>query len=104
MTRTLLTFVALCAMFACSALAGEMTGYVSDSKCGAAHQDGSAKSVACVKACIKNGQEPVLVVDGKVMSIKNAAKVPADLYGLKVTVDGEMSGDAVTINSIKKAT
>ena len=104
MTRTLLALVALCAMFTCSALAAEWTGYVSDSKCGVAHNDGSAKSVACVKACIKAGQKPVLVVGDKVVSIKNTAKVPANLYGLKVTVDGEMSGNAITINSIKKAT
>ena len=84
-------------LFAAAAFAGEWTGYVSETKCGAKHNDGSAASVGCVKACIKGGAKPVLVVDGKVVAIANPDKVPAALYGLRVTVTGELKDDAVEI-------
>jgi hypothetical protein len=99
MKKLVITFV----LFAAAALAGEWTGYVSETKCGAKHNDGSAASVACVKACIKGGAKPVLVVDGKVVAISNTDKVPEALYGLKVTVTGEMKDDALEIASIDAA-
>lgn len=86
-----------------TAFAGDWTGYISDSKCGAAHADGSAKSVGCVKGCIKGGQEAVFVSDGKVLKIANQDKVPAELHGQKVTIHGDLSGESVTIASIAAA-
>jgi hypothetical protein len=91
------------AFAAMTAFAGEWTGFVSESKCGAAHVDGSEKSVNCVKACIKGGAKPVLVADGKVLKIANTDKVEEALYGLKVKVTGNLEGDTVTIESIAKA-
>jgi hypothetical protein len=88
---------------AASAFAGEWTGYISDAKCGAAHNDGSAKSVACVKGCVKGGQKPVFVVDGKVIKIANPDKVGEDLLGGKVTIKGELKGEDLTIASIAAA-
>ncbi len=99
MKKLTITFV-LCAA---AALASEWTGYVSETKCGAKHGDASAASVACVKTCIKGGAKPVLVVDGKVVAISNTDKVPAALYGQKVTVTGDMKDDAVEIESIDAA-
>jgi hypothetical protein len=90
-------------LFAAAAFAGEWTGYVSETKCGAKHNDGSAASVGCVKACIKGGAKPVLVVDGKVVAIANPDKVPAALYGLRVTMTGELKDDAVEIGTIDTA-
>ena len=91
------------AFLATAAFAGEWTGYISDAKCGAAHSDGSEKSVNCVKACIKGGGKPVFVADGKVMPISNTDKVPADLYGQKVTISGDLSGTNLTVSSITAA-
>jgi hypothetical protein len=90
-------------LFAAAALAGEWTGYVSETKCGAKHNDGSAGSIACVKGCIKGGAKPVLVVDGKVVAIANPGKVPEALYGLKVTVTGELKDEALEIDTIDAA-
>lgn len=90
-------------LFAAAAVAGEWTGYVSETKCGAKHNDGSAGSVGCVKACIKGGAKPVLVVDGKVVAIANPDKVPEALYGKKVTVSGDFKDHAVEINTIDSA-
>jgi hypothetical protein len=91
------------AFLATAAFAGEWTGYISESKCGAKHASASAGDVACVKGCIKGGAKPVLVVDGKVINISNTDKVPEALYGLKVKVTGDLQGDAVTIASIEAA-
>ena len=88
---------------ATAAFAGEWTGYVSESKCGAKHNDGSAAAVSCVNACIKGGAKPVLVVDGKVVVVANTAKIPADLYGKKVTVTGELEDEKLTIATIAAA-
>ena len=99
MKKFVITFVLISA----SALASEWTGYISETKCGAKHNDGSAASVGCVKGCIKGGTKPVLVVDGKVIAITNTNKVPEALYGLKVAVTGELKNDAVEIESIELA-
>lgn len=88
---------------ATATFAAEWTGYVSETKCGAKHADGSEASIKCVTGCIKGGAKPVLVVGGKVVSVHNADAIPADLYGKKVTVSGEMSGDAVHIAKIAAA-
>ena len=91
---------AFCAVAACGA---EWTGYISETKCGAKHNDGSEASIKCVTHCIKGGAKPVLVVGDKVIAIANAAKVPESLYGLKVTVKGKLKGEAVEIASIAAA-
>jgi hypothetical protein len=93
----------LAAVLSLPALAGDWTGYVSEDKCGAKHQSGSDADVNCVRACIKGGAKPVLVVDGKVVKIANPEKVPADLYGLKAKVSGELKEGSLVIASISKA-
>ena len=99
MKKLVITF----ALISAAALASEWTGYISETKCGAKHNDGSAASVGCVKGCIKAGAKPVLVVDGKVLTISNTDKVPEALYGLKVTVTGELKDDAVEVESVEVA-
>jgi hypothetical protein len=91
------------AFCAVAAFGAEWTGYISETHCGAKHNDGSQAAVDCVKGCIKGGAKPVLVVDDKVVSIANPDKVPESLYGLKVTVKGKLKGDAVEIASIAAA-
>jgi hypothetical protein len=96
-------FLALLTLAAPLVLAGEWTGYISDSKCGAAHNDGSDKSVACVKGCVKGGLKPVFVTGDKVIAIANPDKVPGDLLGKKVTVSGDLKDNALTIGEISAA-
>lgn len=93
----------LFAFTAIGAFGAEWTGYISDSKCGAKHSDGSSASVACVKGCIKGGAAAVFVVGDKVLKLANAAKVGEDLYGAKVKITGSLEGDTVTINTVAKA-
>ena len=92
-------------LLALTATAGEWTGHISDAKCGAAHSDGSEKSVNCVKGCVKGGAAAVFVTaDKTVLKIdaESQAKV-MDHLGHKVTVTGSVDGDTLTIDSVKMA-
>jgi len=91
------------AFCAVAAFGAEWTGYVSETKCGAKHNDGSEASIKCVTHCIKGGAKPVLVVGDKVVAISNPDKVPESLYVNKVTVQGELKDEAVEIDSIAAA-
>jgi hypothetical protein len=95
--KIFLAIVAL-SVFSLTAMAGEFTGYISDSKCGAkgakdAHAD-------CAKGCVKGGATPVFVTDGKVYKIDDVSKV-TDHVGHKVTITGELKGDTVQVQSVK---
>jgi hypothetical protein len=86
-----------------TAMAGEWTGYISDAGC-AAKQGAKAASDAhagCAQGCIKKGDKAVLVTaDGKVYQISNQDKVK-EHAGMKVTVEGEMDGDSITVSDVK---
>ena len=94
--------LSLIALLAMTAFAGQWTGYVSETKCGARHADGSEASIKCVTGCVKAGAKPVLVVEGKVVPIANGDKV-MDHLGKKVTVTGDMHGNTLTIDTVKSA-
>jgi Protein of unknown function (DUF5818) len=97
MKKTLLVF----AVSAIACFAGEWTGHVSDSKCGAAHADHSEKSINCVKGCVKGGEAPVFVTaDGKVVKISNPDKVMAHL-GHQVKVTGDLDGETLTVEGVE---
>lgn len=89
-------------LFAVSAMAEKYSGTISDAKCGMAHADASEKSMKCVQGCVKGGQAPVLVVDGKVYKIADDSKDKVmDHLGHKVEVDGKLDGETITIKSVK---
>jgi hypothetical protein len=96
--RTLVTLVLASSVFALSAMAAEMKGYISDEKCGAKHaKDHNAK---CVEGCVKGGAAAVFVTGGKVYKVDDASKV-AEHLGHEVTITGEISGDTVKVESVK---
>jgi hypothetical protein len=85
-------------------LADEITGYVSESHCGATHNAPSAANTQCVNKCLKGGSDPVLVSNGKVMKFDTSSKDKAKAFaGDNVRIDGTMDGEFVKINSIDKA-
>ena len=93
----------LASFFAVSAMAEEWTGFVADAQC--KHAGTTEKDIACTKACIqKKGIDPVLMSDGKVLMFDADSKEKAkEMAGEKVTIDGSLSGETITISSIKKA-
>jgi hypothetical protein len=95
--------VGLFALAGISAFGAEITGFVGDSSCGAKHADASEASAACAKKCLGRGSDAVLVTkDGKVYKIDSASQAKAkDFVGKTVTVNGPVSGDSVSIESIK---
>jgi hypothetical protein len=92
-------------LFAMSAMADEMTGFVADSKCAGKHTGAGAKDAGCAKSCIKGGADPVFVTsDGKVLNFDADSKAKAvEHAGENVKINGSMSGDTVTISSIETA-
>ena len=97
MKKSLMMF----ALAAMTAMAGEWKGTISDAKCGAKHADASEKSMACAKSCVKGGAAAVFITeDGKVLKIHNADKV-AEHIGHKVTINGNVDGDSVHVESVK---
>ena len=86
------------------ALADSISGYVSESGCGAKHSTVSEKNTKCVEGCLKKGADPVLVSDGKVMKFDADSKEKAKSFaGQNVKIDGTLDGDVVKVTSIDKA-
>ena len=101
MRRTVAVSIFGLALFSATAFSEELTGYISDSHCGAKHDTVSAANTKCINACLKGGSNPVLVSNGKVMNIDPESRDKAVAHaGQKVKIDGSMEGDMVKINSI----
>jgi hypothetical protein len=98
MNKAILACV-LAAGFSTVAMAAEFKGYIIDEQCSTkAAMKGNA---ACADKCIKGGSAAVLVTDeGKVFKIADQAKV-IPMAGKQVTIMGSMTGDTITVASIK---
>jgi len=92
----------LCPM-AMMAADSQITGYISDSMCGAKH---AGTGAACVKKCIEGGMKPVFVDDAKkqVWTIDNPDSVK-NFYGDHVTVSAtaDATNKSVHIDSVAAA-
>jgi hypothetical protein len=95
--------VALGLMTVQAADSTQITGYISDSACGAKHLGDNA---ACVKGCIQKGEKPVFVDEAKkqVWNIDNPDAVK-NFYGDKVvvTATSDTTSMSVHIDSISAA-
>ncbi|MGH9558252.1 MAG: hypothetical protein ACRD30_03365 [Bryobacteraceae bacterium] len=94
--------VVMFALMSMSSFAAQLTGTISEEHCGAKHADASEASIACVQKCVKGGSAPVFVTsDNKILKISNTSKV-MNVLGHKVTVNGKVSGDTLTVKSVKE--
>jgi hypothetical protein len=85
-----------------SAFAESLTGVVADSMCASnKSKAASAAHADCAAKCIKGGSAPVLVVGDKVYKISNPTKI-VSFAGHKVTVDGTVANDTITVASVKE--
>jgi hypothetical protein len=103
MEQAMKLFVVVLAFSTIPAMAADMSaakvsGYISDSKCGAMH-NGSTPNAACVKKCIDGGGKPVFVDDAKktVYTIDDPDAVK-DHYGHHVAVVGKVNDSDKTIH------
>jgi hypothetical protein len=69
-----------------------LTGWVSDSKCGA--KGANAGHAACARKCVEAGEKPVLVTDKdqKVVAIANPDALSGKI-GQHVAISGTMTSD-----------
>lgn len=100
MKKLTVAFVLVLSLFAISAMAGEWTGWVEDSKCAKAEKADYAGHEGCAAKCIKGGASPVFVTGGKVLKIDDASKV-ADHIGHNVKITGEVSGDTLKVEHVE---
>jgi len=98
MKKLILSATFVMSVTALSAFGESMTGYVSDSKCGL--KGANDEHADCSVKCIKGGATPVFVADGKVYKFADTSMV-ADHVGHKVTIDGTVEGDTLTVKSVK---
>ncbi len=101
--KKLLTVPVLALSFlSASAMAQTFKGIVADSMC--AHNNLAKASTAahadCAKKCIGMGSPAVLIVGTKVYSVSNSSKLNS-FAGKTVTVNGTLSGDTITVQSVK---
>ena len=91
-------------LIAGSAMASEMTGWISDASCGAGNASSAASARSCAERCIKSGSAPVFVSesDKKVYKLADGAMAAQHLKG-KVKVTGTIHGDSLTITGITDA-
>ena len=97
--------IAAGAFFAAALMAADssMTGWISDSNCGA--KGANAKAADCTTQCVKQkGAKYVFVndADKKVYAIDDQDKVAAHA-GHHVTVKGAVAGDSIKLSSIDMA-
>ena len=109
MKTTLLVLATLLLVASALPRAAEQTwtGKISDSACGAKHEEaaegqGVMADRDCTQACIRGGSKYVLVVDGKVFQIANQDnKDLATHAGHAVKLTGELKGNAITVSKIE---
>src|SRR6266487_3158334 len=86
-------------LLAVSAMAESMSGYIIDKNC--ATKPAMFGNEECAKSCVKRGAPAVFASGGKVYNIDAASKDKAiEHLGHKVKVDGKVTGDTITIESI----
>ena len=84
------------------------TGNISDSACGAKHEEaaegqGKMPDRECTQACVRGGSKYVLVVEGKVFQIANQDnKDLATHAGHTVKMTGELKGQSITVSKIDR--
>ena len=105
--RTLTLLTAGLLLAASPAFAATLTGTVSDTMCGKTHGEMAGKSDAeCVRSCVKGGASYALVTSDKVYTLKGDKNQLAILdknAGAKVIIDGDTSGNTITVKTIKAA-
>src|SRR5947207_2992108 len=84
------------------------TGQISDSLCGAKHEEaaegqGKMPDRDCTIACVRGGSKFVLVSDGKIYQIANQDLPDLKTHaGHKVKITGDVKGDSITVAKIEQ--
>lgn len=98
--------VALCFILVSTlTFAGDWTGVITETMCGAKHAAGTEKDAQCVKNCVKAGHGKLaLLVGDTLYTITNPEKaVGHEGHKVKVTGKTDETAKTVTIDSISMA-
>ena len=83
------------------------TGQISDSLCGAKHEEaaegqGKMPDRDCTLACVRGGSKFVIVADGKILQIANQDLADLKTHaGAHVTMTGELKDNAIVVSKIE---
>ena len=77
------------------------SGVVTDSHCGARHQDATKSPAECAQMCARNGSQYVLVDGDKSYALNGDMQQIAKLAGQRVSVEGSIVGDTLHVASIR---
>jgi len=93
------------ALATASALAGELSGVITETKCGAAHKAGTDKDISCIKSCAKSGAGKLALLAGDTLyTITNPEKATGhEGHTVKVTGKADESAKTVTIDTLEMA-
>ncbi len=103
MKRTTIAITLCLALMSTVVFAGEWSGLITETKCGAAHKGGSEKDISCVKSCIKSGAgKAALPVGDDLFTITNADKAAGhEGHKVKVTGTADEKAKTLTIETIE---
>lgn len=79
---------------------GTWTGFITDEHCGV--KSANESHTECAKKCVAGGKVAVFVVGDKMYKISDPQKV-AEFIGQKVTIKGELNGESIDVQKVKKA-
>jgi hypothetical protein len=102
-----IAFAIAAAAAAPSAAEQSWTGRISDSACGAKHEEAAENQGVmpdrdCTEACVRGGSKYVLVVDKQVLQIANQDNKDLKAHaGHTVKITGELKGNAITVASVE---
>jgi hypothetical protein len=106
MKRLLIILFALSfTLVAASAFAGDLSGVITETKCGAAHKAGTDKDISCIKSCAKSGAGKLALLAGDTLyTITNPEKATGhEGHTVKVTGKTDESAKTVTIDTLEMA-
>ena len=101
----IILFALFFALGTASAFAGELSGVITETKCGAAHKAGTDKDISCIKSCAKSGAGKLALLSGdSLYTITNPEKATGhEGQPVKVTGKTDESAKTVTIDTLEAA-
>lgn len=77
-----------------------LTGVISDDMCKSKHMLPGHSDADCARACAKSGSKYVLMVGNKMYFLKGDTNQIAQFAGERVSVNGDVSNDSLSVRSI----
>ena len=101
----IILFVLSFAISAATAFAADLSGVITETKCGAAHKAGTDKDISCIKSCAKSGAGKLALLAGDTLyTITNPEKATGhEGHTVKVTGKADESAKTVTIDTLEMA-